>query len=93
MTTLSEQFLRGREAHLHNKRAEVARRLRDDLEMPEQHRAYKVRALIPAIERAFDRIRRGTYGSCTACGEAIPIRRLELRPEAEQCVPCVGGAT
>lgn len=30
----------------------------------------------------------GTYGMCATCGQPIPVARLEVRPFAEQCVPC-----
>lgn len=91
-THRNPEFLRGRAVHLRNKRAEVARCLRTDGNMPAAHRTYKVRDLLPAIDRAIERIPRGTYGVCMACGEPIPVRRLELRPEVECCVPCAGGA-
>ena len=47
------------------------------------------------IERALERLDKGTYGVCVVCGEAIPDERLEARPEAEYCVehqPRSGGS-
>lgn len=41
-----------------------------------------------AIEMALSRIRDGEYGYCTACGEPIAVRRLEIDPVFEQCVRC-----
>ena len=41
-----------------------------------------------AIERALTRLDIGTYGVCTACGETIDERRLEVRPDSERCGPC-----
>ncbi|HEV7434684.1 MAG TPA: TraR/DksA C4-type zinc finger protein [Pseudorhizobium sp.] len=41
-----------------------------------------------AIEMALSRIRDGDYGYCTACGEPIAVRRLEIDPTFEQCVRC-----
>ena len=40
------------------------------------------------VEAALHARQTGTYGVCTSCGRAIPIERLEARPEATQCVDC-----
>jgi RNA polymerase-binding protein DksA len=40
------------------------------------------------IEQALVRIDDGTYGTCEACGEAIPKARLQVIPFALQCVEC-----
>ncbi len=40
------------------------------------------------IEEAQERIRGGTYGSCTDCLRAIPRRRLEVLPSAIRCGDC-----
>lgn len=40
------------------------------------------------IELALERIRRGTYGQCGGCEEAIPLARLEALPYAVRCVSC-----
>ena len=45
-----------------------------------------------AIEDALDRIRDGTYGSCTSCGEQIPVERLLALPEASLCTECASEA-
>lgn len=85
-----EGFARERACHLVNKRAVVVVRLREDAEMPEEHAAYKVRRLIPAIDAALERIRVGTYGICASCGDPIPRARLLRLPESARCVPCQG---
>jgi RNA polymerase-binding transcription factor DksA len=54
------------------------------LERLDQHE----RAELAAIERALDRLERGTYGVCSACGNAIPPSRLRALPTAETCIPC-----
>ena len=36
--------------------------------------------------QALERLDAGTYGTCEACGEPIPLERLEARPEARYCV-------
>lgn len=46
------------------------------------------RNLTEKIEDALERIENGIYGICTACGEEIPIERLEARPIAMYCVEC-----
>lgn len=30
------------------------------------------------------------FGSCTGCGEPIPVKRLLFMPEATRCVKCAG---
>lgn len=40
------------------------------------------------IERALQRIEKGTYGTCATCGEEIPEGRLEIMPETSLCVKC-----
>lgn len=44
------------------------------------------------IADALDRARRGTYGTCEACGLSIPRERLEAMPETRTCVGCAGTA-
>ena len=40
------------------------------------------------IEASLKRIEEGDYGYCVACGEQIPLRRLELDPTLPTCVDC-----
>jgi DnaK suppressor protein len=40
------------------------------------------------IEETLRRIEEGDYGVCVDCGQDIPVRRLELMPEAERCTQC-----
>ncbi|MEL0106359.1 MAG: TraR/DksA C4-type zinc finger protein [Rhodospirillaceae bacterium] len=42
------------------------------------------------IEAALKRIEDGEYGECLECGEAIPLKRLEIDPAVACCVNCVG---
>ena len=44
--------------------------------------------LIEEINAALDRIERGTFGVCEACGRAIPRKRLDVLPYARHCVEC-----
>jgi DnaK suppressor protein len=38
------------------------------------------------IDAALQRIERGGYGTCIACGRAIPEERLEIVPDTPYCV-------
>lgn len=40
------------------------------------------------IERALERLADGSYGSCTACGQAIRSERLDVMPAAALCIHC-----
>ena len=41
-----------------------------------------------ALDRALERVKDGTYGSCIECGCHIPYARLEAYPAAERCTDC-----
>ena len=41
------------------------------------------------VDEALDRIESGTYGICEECGGPIGLKRLEVRPVAKYCVPCL----
>ncbi len=38
------------------------------------------------VTKALQRIKDGTYGQCSVCGEKIPAARLEANPAADTCV-------
>ena len=40
------------------------------------------------VDAALERITRGTYGTCAACGTVIPAERLAAYPTAKRCLPC-----
>ncbi len=40
------------------------------------------------IDRALERMKKKTYGSCQKCGKRIGIPRLEALPWAEVCIDC-----
>lgn len=40
------------------------------------------------IDAALGRIKAGTYGTCTACEEPIPMARLRAMPSAHFCIAC-----
>ena len=41
-----------------------------------------------SIDRALERIAKGTYGECVRCGSQIAPARLDARPEAALCIDC-----
>jgi DnaK suppressor protein len=43
---------------------------------------------ITEIDEALERIRKGKYGRCEECGDAIPRPRLQALPYARHCVTC-----
>lgn len=43
---------------------------------------------LAALDRAAERLRAGTYGSCERCGAPIGAERLAARPVAATCVRC-----
>ncbi|MFB4425197.1 TraR/DksA family transcriptional regulator [Streptomyces sp. QL37] len=53
----------------------------------------RARDHLEEVDRALERLERGGYGRCEACGEPIPPGRLEVRPAATTCVRCAAGAS
>jgi len=47
------------------------------------------RIRLQEVDDALDRIENKTYGICEECGEPIGLKRLEVRPVAKYCVPCL----
>ena len=45
-------------------------------------------AVLGEIDGALARIDAGTYGTCTNCGNEIPVGRLEAHPWASLCIDC-----
>lgn len=43
------------------------------------------------LDRAEDRVRGGTFGTCEVCGGPIPVGQLERRPARTTCVACADG--
>lgn len=46
------------------------------------------RTALAAVDAALARLDAGTYGSCTACGQAITPERLHALPSAALCIDC-----
>lgn len=40
------------------------------------------------VEKALDRIDKGTYGICKYCGKEISEKRLRARPASSSCIEC-----
>ena len=49
---------------------------------------YSLEKTLRDINKALDRIKKGTYGKCTYCGKEIPESRLLARPASSACVEC-----
>jgi DnaK suppressor protein len=45
-------------------------------------------ALLNEVAAALERIGKGTYGLCEACGKEIPRTRLDAAPYAARCAGC-----
>lgn len=48
----------------------------------------QARARLEEIERAMQRLKDGSYGSCEICGRPIGSERLRARPSTVRCVSC-----
>lgn len=46
------------------------------------------RNLLMQVEEAFNRMKDGTYGTCTNCGTTIGEKRLEAVPWTTFCIDC-----
>lgn len=40
------------------------------------------------VEKAIDRLKKGTYGTCKYCAKEIDEKRLRARPASSSCVEC-----
>lgn len=47
------------------------------------------RIRLQEVDEALDRIASGAYGICEECGGPISLKRIEVRPVAKYCVPCL----
>lgn len=48
----------------------------------------QMRSRLNLIKRALDKVKDGSYGQCSNCGEGINPKRLEAIPWTSYCVPC-----
>jgi DnaK suppressor protein len=63
----------------HDERDHVARAQREALTQ-----------VIDDISAAQQRVNEGTFGTCTGCGQQIPVERLQVRPWSSTCITCAG---
>lgn len=52
-----------------------------------------IREQLAEIEHALEKLEKGTYGICDACGKSISRERLEAIPCANCCLDCKGRKT
>ena len=46
------------------------------------------RRMLILIDEAFDRLAKGTFGTCTHCGETVGLPRLKAVPWTRHCIAC-----
>ena len=46
----------------------------------------KLAKQLDSVEKALEKIRKGTYGKCDICGEEIPEARLQANPASLTCI-------
>lgn len=73
--------------NLKSRRAGIQRKLGSDTRIPE-YDAHKLAKVIPALDRAIEKIKEGTSGECDDCGDEIPPERLKAVAGATRCVGC-----
>jgi len=54
----------------------------------QESRLNQMEGQLAEVNRALKRIKDGTYGICTNCGNLINSERLEALPYAELCIDC-----
>jgi DnaK suppressor protein len=83
VTTMQEMVDGGEELPDPNDRASRESEIESELRLRDRDRK-----LIPKIQQALARIRAGTFGLCTACGQPIGAARLRARPVTDLCIDC-----
>lgn len=69
--------------------AELKAELQREYALAERTRAYGGGSLeLHELDLAMERMEDGVYGICTACGNPIPLARLQVMPAAPRCVGC-----
>jgi RNA polymerase-binding protein DksA len=51
--------------------------------------AGSLREQLDDVDRALDKLDKGTYGLCERCGQPISEARLEAMPATQYCINCV----
>ncbi len=83
-TPVAAEFVTRREEP--NDTADLATQSHDEWIFLNQNARYA--DLMREVQEALERIEKGTYKRCAACGQPIPPKRLEAVPWAKYCVPC-----
>ncbi len=52
---------------------------------------YVLETKLEKINKALERIKKGTYSTCQNCKKGIKIKRLKAYPEASLCIKCTKG--
>jgi len=52
------------------------------------HQSHNDRQLLQLVDEALGRIREGSYGECTNCGNELNAKRLEAVPWTRYCINC-----
>jgi DnaK suppressor protein len=83
VATMQEMVDGGEELPDPNDRASRESEIESELRLRDRDRK-----LIPKIQQALARIRTGTFGLCTTCGQPIGAARLRARPVTDLCIDC-----
>lgn len=85
---------RGRETLSEMSTAQIGESDEVDQASNESSRLLKLRIyereqkIVPKITKAIERLDRGEYGYCEACGAEVGFERLRQRPMADYCIDC-----
>lgn len=52
------------------------------------HQSNTERSQLQLVNDALTRLREGSYGECTTCGEELNLKRLDAVPWASMCISC-----
>ncbi len=73
----------------HSNSPDVLERARQGLLKEQEARTCEIlTSRFKALDQAWKKLQRGTYGVCRLCGNDIPRKRLEAIPAATFCVSC-----
>lgn len=81
------------EADVHHKKEPVEKDFAEQVTQRENDEVLlaideEAQQTVHLIDAALARIKNGSYGSCSVCGEKIPDKRLEALPYVTTCVSC-----
>ena len=96
LTTLKEELIsriEAIEADIHHKKEPVEKDFAEQVTQRENDDVLnaideEAQQTVRLIDYALARIKSGSYGICSVCGEKIPDARLKALPYVTTCVPC-----